>query len=38
VIVQGQIVPSQIVPSQIVPSQIVQGHGELTARFLSVRF
>jgi hypothetical protein len=32
------IVQSQIVQSQIVQSQIVQGHGELTARFLSVRF
>jgi hypothetical protein len=32
------IVPSQIPQNQIEQGQIVQGHGELTARFLSVRF
>jgi hypothetical protein len=32
------IVQSQVVQSQVVQSQVVQGHGELTARFLSVRF
>jgi hypothetical protein len=32
------IVQGQTVQGQIVQSQIVQGHGELTARFLSVRF
>jgi hypothetical protein len=32
------IMQSQIVQGQIVQGQIVHGHGELTARFLSVRF